>query len=117
VTVPERDVTVLPCGSWPTPITSELVVSAAVGLRDVQVDGADVLWSEGRPADGRTQLVRQTAGGIAEDLLPDGMSARSAVHEYGGAAWWARGGVVWFTEWTDQRLYRLDTRGGAPIPS
>lgn len=101
----------LPFGSWPTPITSELVVSAAVRLRDVWVDGADVLWSEGRAADGgRTQLVRRAADGTTVDLLPDGMNARTAVHEYGGAAWWARDGVVWFTEWTDQRLYRLDTR-------
>ncbi|MGH3928547.1 MAG: S9 family peptidase [Pseudonocardiaceae bacterium] len=118
VPVPESSAAVLPFGSWPTPITSELVVSAAVRLREVRVDGADVVWSEGRAAEGgRTQLVRRAADGTTEDLLPDGMNARTAVHEYGGAGWWVRDGVVWFTEWTDQRLYRLDTRAaGVPLP-
>jgi dipeptidyl aminopeptidase/acylaminoacyl peptidase len=111
VTISER-----PYGSWPTPITSELVTAAAVRLGEVRVDGADVVWAEGRPAEGgRTQLVRRTPDGATADLLPDGRNARTAVHEYGGAAWWAREGVVWFTDWADQRLYRLAT-GGEPEP-
>ncbi|TQM44403.1 S9 family peptidase [Pseudonocardia cypriaca] len=111
MTISER-----PYGSWPTPITSELVTAAAVRLGEVRVDGADVVWAEGRPAEGgRTQLVRRTPDGATTDLLPDGRNARTAVHEYGGAAWWVRDGVVWFTDWADQRLYRL-APGGAPEP-
>jgi dipeptidyl aminopeptidase/acylaminoacyl peptidase len=111
VTISER-----PYGSWPTPITSELVTAAAVRLGEVRVDGADVVWAEGRPAEGgRTQLVRRAPGGATADLLPDGRNARTAVHEYGGAAWWVRDGVVWFTDWADQRLYRL-APGGEPEP-
>jgi dipeptidyl aminopeptidase/acylaminoacyl peptidase len=105
-----------PFGSWPTPITAELVVAAAVRLGELAVDGEDVVWAEGRPAEGgRTQLVRWAADGSTTDLLPEGMSARTAVHEYGGAAWWVRDGVTWFTEWSDQRIYRL-APGGAPEP-
>jgi dipeptidyl aminopeptidase/acylaminoacyl peptidase len=111
VTITER-----PHGSWPTPITSELVTAAAVRLGEVRVDAEDVVWAEGRPAEGgRTQLVRRTPDGTTTDLLPDGMNARTAVHEYGGAAWWVRDGVVWFANWADQRLYRLPP-GGAPQP-
>jgi hypothetical protein len=91
-------------GSWATPITSELLVAAAVRLSEVRVDGADVVWSEGRPAaGGRTQLVRRGADGGTADLLPDGFDARTGVHEYGGAAWWVAGGVTWFTNWADHR--------------
>jgi dipeptidyl aminopeptidase/acylaminoacyl peptidase len=105
-----------PFGSWPTPITSELVVAAAVRLGELSADGPDLVWSEGRPAEeGRTQLVRRAADGSTADVLPPGMSARTAVHEYGGAAWWVRDGVTWFTEWADQRLYRL-APGGEPEP-
>jgi len=101
--------TELPYGSWPTPITSELVVAAAVRLSEVAVDGDAVVWSEGRPAEGgRTQLVRRAADRTATDLLPEGRNARSGVHEYGGGAWWVRDGLTWFTDWADQRLYRLD---------
>ncbi|MBV8542214.1 MAG: S9 family peptidase [Pseudonocardiales bacterium] len=105
-----------PFGSWPTPITSELVVAAAVRLSEVRFDSGDVYWSEGRPAQGGgTQLVRHSPDGTTVDLLPEGMNARTAVHEYGGAAWWVREGVVWFTNWADQRLYRLGP-DGAPVP-
>ena len=105
-----------PFGSWPTPITSELVVAAAARLSDVRTDGADVWWAEDRPAEGgRTQLVRRTPDGAVTDVLPDGRNARTAVHEYGGGAWWVRDGVVWFTDWADQRLHRL-APGGEPEP-
>jgi dipeptidyl aminopeptidase/acylaminoacyl peptidase len=94
---------VQPYGSWPTPITSELVVRASVGLGGVAVDGDSVWWSEQRPEEGgRTVLVRD---GV--DVLPPPWNARTAVHEYGGGAWWVRDGVAWFVEWTDQRLYRV----------
>ncbi len=108
-------VTAAPFGSWPTPITSELVVAAAVRLAEVRVDGAEVYWSEGRPAEGgRTQLARHR-GGATIDLLPDGVDARTRVHEYGGAAWWVRDGVVWFVEAGSQRLHRLDSGVITPL--
>jgi dipeptidyl aminopeptidase/acylaminoacyl peptidase len=109
-------VTTAPYGSWPTPFTSELVVADAVRLGELAVDGTAVVWAEGRPSEGgRTQLVRRGADGVCVDLLPDGCNARTAVHEYGGAAWWVRDGVVWFTNWADQRLYRLE-QGAEPQP-
>jgi dipeptidyl aminopeptidase/acylaminoacyl peptidase len=108
---------VLPHGSWPTPITSEVVVSRAVRLSDLRVDGSDVIWSEGRPADGgRTALVRRRADGSLTELLPPGVNARTTVHEYGGGAWWVRDGVVWYAEWEDQRLYRRDPDSGRATP-
>ena len=98
-------------GSWPTPITSEVVVAAAVSLGGVAVDGDSLWWAESRPADGgRTVLVRD---GI--DVLPAPFDARTAVHEYGGGAWWVSGGVAWFCNWADQRLYRL-VPGSEPQP-
>jgi len=120
--IPEPDRTVeSPFGAWATPVTSEVVVAAAVRLGEVRVDGphdgdVDVVWAEGRPAEGgRTQLVRRRADGGTDELLPEGCNARTAVHEYGGAGWWVHGGVVWFTDWADQRLYRLEP-GAEPVP-
>jgi dipeptidyl aminopeptidase/acylaminoacyl peptidase len=103
-------------GSWPTPITSALVVRAAALLGAVVVDGDRVWWSELRPEEGgRTQIVHRRGGGPAVDLLPAGFNARTAVHEYGGGAWWVRGHSLWFANWDDQRLYRLTGRA-MPIP-
>ncbi|HEY6697389.1 MAG TPA: prolyl oligopeptidase family serine peptidase [Acidimicrobiales bacterium] len=105
-----------PYGSWTTPITSELVVRAAASLGSVAVDGDSVWWSELRPEEGgRTQVVHKLGDGPAVDLLPAGFNARTAVHEYGGGAWWVRGHNLWFANWEDQRLYRLTGRA-MPIP-
>jgi dipeptidyl aminopeptidase/acylaminoacyl peptidase len=107
----------LPHGSWPTPITSELVVRAAARLGEVRVDGSDVWWSEGRPAEGgRSVIVRRSADGTTTDVLPAPWNARTRVHEYGGGSWTVAGGVLWFTNFADQRLYRLDPGSDSPVP-
>jgi dipeptidyl aminopeptidase/acylaminoacyl peptidase len=103
-------------GSWPTPITSELVVRAAAVLGGVSVHGDTVTWSEMRPEEGgRNQIVQRVGAGPAVDLLPAGFNARTAAHEYGGGAWWVTGRSVWFANWDDQRLHRLTGRA-MPIP-
>ena len=112
MTAPET----LPYGSWPTAITSELVVRAAARLGEVVVDGADVWWAEGRPSEGgRTVLVRRSPDGTTTDLLPAPWNARTRVHEYGGGAWTVSAGTVWFTDYTDQRLYRVDPGSTEPV--
>ena len=106
----------LPSGSWPTPITSELVVRAAARLGEVRVDGADVWWSEGRPAEGgRSVVVRRSADGTTTDVLPAPWNARTRVHEYGGGSWTVSAGTLWFTHFADQRLYRLDPGSDTPV--
>lgn len=113
VTEPPRP---LPHGSWPTPITSELVVRAAARLGEVVVDGTDVWWAESRPSEGgRTVLVRRSADGTTTDLLPAPWNVRTRVHEYGGAAWTVAAGTVWFTDFADQRLYRVEPGSSEPV--
>jgi dipeptidyl aminopeptidase/acylaminoacyl peptidase len=109
-----------PSGSWPTPITSELVVRTAARLGEVVVDGngddADVWWSESRPEEaGRSAIVRRSADGAVTDVLAPPWNARTRVHEYGGGAWTVAGGTLWFTEFSDQRLYRLDPGSDSPV--
>ncbi len=106
----------LPHGSWPTPITSELVVREAARLGEVVVDGTDVWWAESRPSEGgRSVLVRRSADGSTTDLLPAPWNARTRVHEYGGGAWTVSAGTVWFTSFADQRLYRVDPGSAEPV--
>lgn len=107
----------LPHGSWPTPITSELVVRAAARIGEVVVDGADVWWAESRPDEGgRSVVVRRRPDGTLTDVLPAPWNARTRVHEYGGGAWTVADGTLWFTEFSDQRLYRLDPGSDGPVP-
>ncbi len=103
-------------GAWPSPISTDLLVAGAVGLSEVQADGDDLWWNEARPEEGgRVQLVRRDEHGTTTDVLPDGFAARTRVHEYGGGAWRVHDGVVYFSNWADQRLHRLDP-GGEPRP-
>ncbi len=105
-----------PYGSWPTPVTSELVVRSARVPSGLQLDGADLWWSESRPEEGgRTAVLRRDATGAVHEVLAAPWNARTAVHEYGGGAWWAADGVLWFADWATQRLHRL-APGGEPVP-
>jgi dipeptidyl aminopeptidase/acylaminoacyl peptidase len=116
MTQPARNVPApLPCGSWPTPITADLVVHQASKLIDVAMDGEVVYWSELRPHEGgRAAIVRREPGAEPTDVLPAGANARTAVHEYGGGAWWVSNGTVWYVDWADQKLRRIDP-GAEPV--
>jgi dipeptidyl aminopeptidase/acylaminoacyl peptidase len=107
---------VVPYGTWPSPISAEMLTDGVVALVDVWVDGDTTAWLEARPSEeGRLQVVALTPDGERRDVLPTGYSARSGVHEYGGGAAWVERGTVWFVNWSDQRLYRLPLTGGAPV--
>ncbi len=100
---------VAPYGSWKSPITTDLIVAGAVGLGQVALDGTDVYWVEMRPAEGgRMVVVRRSTSGDVVDMTPKPYSARSKVHEYGGGAFLVDSGTVYFSNYTDQRLYRQD---------
>jgi dipeptidyl aminopeptidase/acylaminoacyl peptidase len=107
---------VAPYGAWASPLTAEMLVSDAVDLANPFSDGADTYWVEIRFADqGRYVLVRRGADGVVSDLTPDGHSVRTLVHEYGGRSYVVRGGTVFYSNFADQRLYRLE-RAGASVP-
>ncbi|MBN1262121.1 MAG: S9 family peptidase, partial [Anaerolineae bacterium] len=53
--------------------------------------------------------------GALTDLLPAPYNARTRVHEYGGGSYTVHDGIVYFSNFADQRLYRL-APGAAPIP-
>jgi dipeptidyl aminopeptidase/acylaminoacyl peptidase len=107
-----------PYGSWRSPITADAIVAGAIGISQLQLDGDEIYWLEGRPSEsGRYVLVRSRLDGevAPEDVTPTGFNVRSRVHEYGGVAYIVRDRTVWFTNFADQRLYRQDP-GKSPVP-
>ncbi|MBD2004265.1 MULTISPECIES: S9 family peptidase [Cyanophyceae] len=107
---------VKPYGSWKSPITSDLMVSETIGLGQIAIDGEDVYWIEGRPAEaGRTVIVRSTPDGQTIDIAPPPFNVRTRVNEYGGGAYCVADGIVYFSNFADQRLYRL-IPGSQPQP-
>ncbi|MDH3529480.1 MAG: S9 family peptidase [Acidobacteriota bacterium] len=105
-----------PYGTWKSPITSELIVSRAIGLGEVRLDGEDIYWSELRPSEGgRICVVQHTSDGRVIDRLPAPFNARTRVHEYGGGAYSVKDGILYFSNFEDQILYRQEG-DNAPEP-
>ncbi|HWQ13756.1 MAG TPA: S9 family peptidase [Roseiflexaceae bacterium] len=108
--------TVAPYGAWRSPITAEMIAAGAVRLGQVQLDGADIYWAEGRPTEGgRVVVVRRAADGSVADVNPPPFNARTRVHEYGGGSYLPHASALYFANFADQRLYRQDP-GAAPRP-
>ena len=77
------------------------------GSAEPWIDGDDVYWLEGRPAEGgRRVLVRAGADGSTTDLTPAPFNVRTRVHEYGGGSYVVAGG--------DGRLLELRRRPAVP---
>lgn len=105
-----------PYGSWKSPITADLIVTGSISLGQIVLDGHDVYWTEGRPTEGgRSVIVRRRPDGGIEDVTPPPFNARTRVHEYGGGDFAVASGVLYFANFSDQRLYRVPI-GGAPEP-
>jgi dipeptidyl aminopeptidase/acylaminoacyl peptidase len=102
------------CGAWPSPISAAVVAAGASPLSQVALDGADVYWLAGRASEGgRTTLLRQR-GQDAVEMTPAPFNVRSRVHEYGGGALLVADGVVYFSNFADNRLYAA-SEGYGPV--
>jgi dipeptidyl aminopeptidase/acylaminoacyl peptidase len=106
---------IAPYGTWPSPITIEVVNRQAVAFGMLVADGEDVVWSESRPSEqGRTAIVRYRAG-VRSDVTPVDFNARSRVHEYGGGGFAAHRGVVVAAQFEDQRVWRIAGERVVPV--
>lgn len=96
-----------PFGSWKSPITSDLIVADVVGISSPTWHRGELLWIESRPQEsGRNVLVRRGNDGSERDINPAPFNIRTRVHEYGGGAWLLHNGAVFFSNFSDQHLYR-----------
>jgi dienelactone hydrolase len=83
------------------------VAAGKVSRGGLQADGEVAYWSESRPEEGGRQVVVAAAPGQSPvDVSPHGVSVRTRVHEYGGGAFTAVDGVLYYSDADDERLYR-----------
>jgi dipeptidyl aminopeptidase/acylaminoacyl peptidase len=104
-------------GSWKSPITSDLIVAENIWLGGpITLDGDDIYWVELRPVEGgRCVIVKHSPNGHTIDVTPKSFNARTRVHEYGGGAYTVADGKIYFSNFSDQRLYKQEP-ACAPIP-
>ena len=110
----------LPYGEWPSPVTAASLVQGAAGISEVIADPVQpwlLWWAESRPDEGgRTAVMRcDLRSNDTQEVTPEGANVRTRVHEYGGGAWWPHDGSLYYVEFADQRLRRLDAPGDEPV--
>ena len=110
--------TICPYGTWPAELGADLVARASSPrYGHVGVSGGRVRWTEARADEGgRAAIVEAGPGGDVVDVTPPSANARTRVHEYGGGAVWYHGDTVFYSDFSDSRLYRLDGVGATPQP-
>ncbi len=97
---------IAPYGSWNSPISSHHLVEDSIEFGDLRTDGECLYWIESRPEErGRCVILRRTPDGEIKEILQQPYSARSRVHEYGGGAFLVNQGTVYFSNFSDQRIY------------
>src|SRR5579884_2285128 len=107
---------IAPYGSWQSPISTDLLTSSGISLAQIDVTSEGIYWLEGRPVEaGRVVVVHGKTGEPAKDILPSAYNARTRAHEYGGGSYFAFGTTIFFSNFVDQALYRMD-HDGEPRP-
>lgn len=93
-----------------------MVARSGIRLSMPWLSDGTVWWLEGRAAEaGRVVLVKAAPGKDPLDVIPAGFNVRTSVHEYGGGGYCIHGETAFFSNFDDQRLYRVDP-GSEPVP-
>ena len=83
----------------------------SIGLSGVQLDGTDIYWLEGRPAEqGRNVLVQHRPGGTPLDVTPKSSTCAPAFMNMAAARRSCATASCYFSHMADQRLYRQRAR-------
>ncbi len=97
-----------PYGSWKSPITSDLISKSIIKFGHLAINKNNIYWVETRPNEkGRNVLVSKSPDNIFHDLTPSPFNVRTRVHEYGGADFLVVDKVIYFSNFKDQALYKL----------
>ncbi|TRM64834.1 Alpha/Beta hydrolase protein [Schizophyllum amplum] len=108
-----------PYGLWDSPLTVDHVVENAANVfaQPIFVDPvtSKLYLSDGRPSEGgRVVLVDAESG---KDVIKGPQwNIGTSVHEYGGGGLTVRDGVFYFSQRSDNRVYRYEEGDETPVP-
>lgn len=88
----------------------------SLSFSDIFVDPTNnkVYHIEARPEDNARYVVVDTIA--RQDVIPSPYSARTGVQEYGGAAAIAYEGIIYFSNFADNRVYAVKATTQTPEP-
>ena len=107
-----QDAHTAPFGTWASPLSAAEVAAGAAPIFDAAFRGEHIFFSTKVQAENsRTGLIRTSLShpGLKEQVLPADFNIRSAVHEYGGAAWALdpSSEIIYFVNASDQRVWQI----------
>ncbi|KAI0731495.1 Alpha/Beta hydrolase protein [Fomitopsis betulina] len=107
--------TTAPYGTWASPVTTDVILQSGGKKSELFVDPTTsaIYWIEGRPAEGGRDVIVDASKG--QDVFGREWNARTGVQEYGGGPAIAYGGAVYFSNFVDNRVYRI-AAGDDPKP-
>jgi dipeptidyl aminopeptidase/acylaminoacyl peptidase len=99
-------------GHWLSPITATMVAQQRNSVQDLIRCGDTLLWLKCMSEENGRLSVHSlpTAEADARELTPSPFNVRSKVHEYGGGACLHTEDEIIFSNFKDQRLYRLSLK-------
>ena len=106
----ESSSTTAPYGIWESPITVDHLSAKSLSFQEVRVHEptGKIYLLESRPAEEGRCCIVDCTDGQHEDVLPKEYSARTGVHEYGGAAFTVGpNGDIVFADWETKGVYSL----------
>jgi hypothetical protein len=111
-----------PFGSWSSPITAESLGKQSSLKFDLKIQfdksTGRVYWSSSAGQEGgRVQIFSRKVDGSSEvdEILPSGYNCRTQVHEYGGSAYSVKNNIVYFSNFSDKRLYKINLANPSEI--
>jgi dipeptidyl aminopeptidase/acylaminoacyl peptidase len=107
--------TVAPYGSWASPLSAEALAAGGINFGDLRSANGRLYWTENVPARGGAIALFSYTDGAVAPVTPENANVRTRVHEYGGAPFIVDGDRVYYSQYSDQRLYTLK-EGGKPEP-
>ncbi|KAF7430148.1 hypothetical protein PC9H_005848 [Pleurotus ostreatus] len=105
-----------PYGTWESPISAAQVAQLSNSIAELLVDPITnkIYHVELRPTnEGKNALVESDT---RRDLVSGDWDVRTGVHDYGGGAAIIYGGIAYFSNYSDGRVYSIDIKseGGTP---
>ncbi len=104
---------IAPYGTWASPISAASLARGAIGVSDLRTAEGRLFWLENRPDEGGRMVLMTHADGEARQLTPPRFNVRTRAHEYGGAPYLVVGETVYFSNFSDQKLYTQAIGGEA----
>lgn len=102
-------------GSWASPLSAEALAAGGINFGDLRSVQGRLYWTENVPARAGAISLFSLARGALAQVTPDTAYVRTRVHEYGGAPFVVVGDTVYYSQFSDQRLYALKA-GGTAMP-